>query len=49
MELAEEKKKILKEINTKNKENLNKIEELKMSKSNTKDFAEHISSILSML
>lgn len=49
MELVEEKKKILKEINDKNKENLNKIEELKMSKSNTKDFAEHISSILSML
>ncbi len=49
MELVEEKKKILKEINDKNKENLNKIEELKMSKSNTRDFAEHISSILSML
>lgn len=49
MELVEEKKKILKEINDKNKENLNKIEDLKMSKSNTKDFAEHISSILSML
>ena len=49
IELAEEKKKTLKEINTKNKENLNKIENLKMSKSNTKDFAEHISGILSML
>lgn len=49
MELVEEKKKILKEINDKNKKNLNKIEELKMIKSNTKDFAEHISSILSML
>lgn len=49
MELVEEKKKILKEINDKNKKNLNKIEELKMRKSNTKDFAEHISSILSML
>lgn len=49
MELAEEKRKILKEINDKNKENLNKIEELKMRKSNTKDFAEHISSILFML
>ncbi len=42
IELAEEKRKALKEINTKNKENLNKIEKLKMSKSNTKDFAEHI-------
>lgn len=49
MELVEEKKKILKEINDKNKKNLNKIEELKMRKSNIKDFAEHISSILSML
>ena len=49
IEFAEEKKKTLKEINTKNKENLNKIENLKMSKSNTKDFAEHISGILSML
>ena len=49
MELVEKKKKILKEINDKNKKNLNKIEELKMRKSNIKDFAEHISSILSML
>lgn len=49
IELAEEKRKALKEINTKNKENLNKIEKLKMSKSKTKDFAEHISGILSML
>lgn len=49
MELVNKKQKILRETINKNKDNLNKIEELKKSKSNTKDFAEHISSILAML
>ena len=49
IELVETKKKMLLETYAKNKEILSKIEELKRSKSNTKDFAEHISNILSML
>jgi len=49
IELVEKKEKLLKETKNKNQENLNKIEELKKSKSNTKDFAKHISDILSML
>lgn len=49
IELVETKKKMLLETYAKNKEILSKIEELKRGKSNTKDFAEHISNILSML
>lgn len=49
MKLAVEKEKTLKEAKKKNEENLKKIDDLKKSKSNTKDFADHISKILSML
>ena len=49
MQLVSQKQKVLDESRIKNKENLNKIKELKDSKSNTKDFADHINDILSML
>lgn len=39
----------MKKIERQNNDNLRKIEELKNSKSNTKDFADHISEILSMI
>lgn len=49
MQLVSQKQKTLNETKIKNKEYLEKIKELKDSKSNTKDFADHISNILSML
>ncbi len=49
MQLVSQKQKNLNEAKIKNKEYLEKIKELKDSKSNTKDFADHISDILSML
>lgn len=49
MQTISQKQKFLNEARIKNKENLEKIKELKDSKSNTKDFADHISEILSML
>lgn len=49
MQMISQKQKVLNEAKIKNKENLDKIKELKYSKSNTKDFADHISEILSML
>lgn len=49
MTRVKEKSKSLKQIEQQNKENLKKIDELRKSKSNTKDFADHISMILSML
>jgi len=49
MQTISQKQKFLSEARIKNKENLEKIKELKDSKSNTKDFADHISEILSML
>lgn len=49
MQTVSQKQKTLNEAKVKNKEYLGKIKELKDSKSNTKDFADHISDILSML
>ena len=49
MQLVSQKQKVLDESRIKNKENLDKIKKLKDSKSNTKDFADHINDILSML
>lgn len=49
MQMISEKQKFLNEARIKNQENLDKIKTLKDSKSNTKDFADHISEILSML
>ena len=49
MQLVSQKQKVLDESRIKNKENLDKIKELKDSKSNTKDFADYINDILSML
>lgn len=49
MQTISQKEKFLREAEIKNNENLEKIKELKDSKSNTKDFANHISEILSML
>ena len=46
---VKEKSKNLKQIVQKNQESLSKIDELRKNKSNTKDFADHISMILSML
>ena len=46
---VKEKNDNLKKIEYQNKENIKKIEELRKSKSNTKDFADHISTVLSML
>ena len=49
MTRIKEKSESLKQTEQQNKENLNKIDVLRKSKSNTKDFADHISMILSML
>lgn len=49
MTRIKEKSESLKQIEQQNKDNLKKIDELRKSKSNTKDFADHISIILSML
>lgn len=49
MELLQQKEKEYNSAIIKNKEIINKIVELKNSKSNTKDFADHITEILSML
>ena len=49
MTRIKEKSESLKQTEQQNKENLNKIDVLRKSKSNTKDFADHISKILSML
>lgn len=49
MTRIKEKSESLKQIEQQNKDNLKKIDELRKSKSNTKDFADHISMILSML
>ena len=49
MAKVKEKSESLKQTEQQNKENLRKIDELRKSKSNTKDFADHISKILSML
>lgn len=49
MQMITQKQKALNEARIKNEENANKIKELKDSKSNTKDFADHINEILSML
>ena len=49
MGIVKEKTERLKKTEQQNKENLDKIDELRKSKSNTKDFADHISMILSML
>lgn len=49
MTRIKEKNESLKQIEQQNKDNLKKIDELRKSKSNTKDFADHISMILSML
>ena len=49
MGIVKEKSERLKKTEQQNKENLNKIDELRKRKSNTKDFADHISMILSML
>lgn len=49
MSIVKEKSESLNKTEQQNKENLNKIDELRKSKSNTKDFADHISMILSML
>ncbi len=49
MQMISQKQKFLNEARIKNQANLDKIKALKDSKSNTKDFADHISEILSML
>lgn len=49
IKIVKEKESILNQIEKQNKINLKKIDELRKSKSNTKDFADHISTILSML
>ena len=49
IKIVKEKESILNQIEKQNKINFKKIDELRKSKSNTKDFADHISTILSML